>query len=147
MVAPWGGNLFDFRANKLDPFDYAGPELRRSNYRAEPTWRWISWGSALAALLWLVASVLFSWYAANFGSYNKTYGSLGAVIGFMVWIWLSTVVILLGAEIDAIIDARAEAVARECPGVPSGVIRNLLTARAPACPCSQYLEITAERTG
>ena len=51
------------------------------------------------------------------------------------------------ADIDAIIDARAEAVARECPGVPSGVIRNLLTARAPACPCSQYLEITAERTG
>jgi membrane protein len=44
---------------------------------------------------------LFSWYAENFGSYNKTYGSLGAVVGFMVWMWLSTIVILLGAEIDA----------------------------------------------
>jgi membrane protein len=69
--------------------------------RAEPRWRWITWGGALAALLWLAASVLFSWYAANFGNYNKTYGSLGAIIGFMVWMWLSTIVILLGAEIDA----------------------------------------------
>jgi hypothetical protein len=50
----------------------------------------------------------------------------------------------LRADIDAIIDARAEAVARESPGVPLGVIRNLLTARAPACPCAQYLELTAE---
>jgi hypothetical protein len=51
------------------------------------------------------------------------------------------------ADIDAIIDARAEAVARENPGVPSGVIRNLLTARAPACPCAQYLEIASEGAG
>jgi hypothetical protein len=51
------------------------------------------------------------------------------------------------ADIDAIIDARAQAVARESPGVPLGVIRNLLTARAPACPCSQYLEITGEAAG
>jgi hypothetical protein len=53
----------------------------------------------------------------------------------------------LRADIDAIIDARTEAVARECPGVPSGVIRNLLTARAPACPCSQYMEISGEDAG
>ena len=64
-------------------------------------WRWVSWGSALAAIVWIVASILFSWYAANFGSYNKTYGSLGAVIGFMTWIWISTIVVLLGAELDA----------------------------------------------
>jgi membrane protein len=69
--------------------------------RTQARWRWITWGSAIAAILWLLASVLFSWYAGNFGSYNKTYGSLGAVIGFMVWIWISTIVILLGAEIDA----------------------------------------------
>ncbi len=69
--------------------------------RAEPKWRWISWGSALAAVGWLVVSLLFTWYAANFGSYNKTYGSLGAIVGFMVWIWLSNIVILLGAEINA----------------------------------------------
>src|ERR1051325_3221743 len=57
---------------------------------SDARWRWITWGSASAAVLWLIASVLFSWYAANFGSYNKTYGSLGAIIGFMGWIWSST---------------------------------------------------------
>ncbi len=69
--------------------------------RNEPRWRWITWGSVIAALLWIAISLLFSWYAANFGSYNKTYGSLGAVIAFMTWIWLSTIVILVGATIDA----------------------------------------------
>jgi membrane protein len=69
--------------------------------RDQPRWRWISRGSAIAALLWLVASGLFSWYAANFGSFNATYGSLGAVIGFMTWMWISAIVVLLGAELDA----------------------------------------------
>jgi membrane protein len=53
------------------------------------------------AIAWLAMSILFSWYAAHFGSYNRTYGSLGAVIGFMTWIWLSSAVVLLGAELDA----------------------------------------------
>ena len=69
--------------------------------RQKPRWRWITWGSAIAALLWLAASALFSWYAANFGKFNETYGSLGAVIGFMMWLWISAIVILLGGEIDA----------------------------------------------
>ncbi|WP_367116326.1 YihY/virulence factor BrkB family protein [Bradyrhizobium sp.] len=69
--------------------------------RDKPQWRWITWGSAFAAFGWLVASILFSWYAANFGKFNETYGSLGAVIGFMTWIWLSAIVILIGAELDA----------------------------------------------
>lgn len=69
--------------------------------REEPKWRWISWGSALAAALWLGGSALFSWYAANFGSFNATYGSLGAAIGFMTWIWISAIVILIGGELDA----------------------------------------------
>jgi membrane protein len=47
------------------------------------------------------ASALFSWYAANFGNFNETYGSLGAVVGFMTWLWISAIVVLLGAEIDA----------------------------------------------
>jgi len=54
-----------------------------------------------ATVMWVATSVLFSWYVANFGSYNKTYGSLGAIIGFMTWIWISIVVILLGAKLDA----------------------------------------------
>lgn len=69
--------------------------------RTKPQWRWVSWGSAVAGGVWLIASLLLSWYVANFGDYNATYGSLGAVIGFMVWIWLSTMIVLLGGEINA----------------------------------------------
>jgi membrane protein len=69
--------------------------------RDQPRWRWISWGSVSASVVWLAASMLFSWYAANFGTFNKTYGSLGAVIGFMMWIWLSAIVILVGGELNA----------------------------------------------
>ncbi len=69
--------------------------------RDKPKWRWITWGSAFAALAWLLASILFAWYTQKFGSYIETYGSRGAVIGFMTWIWLSTIVILIGAELDA----------------------------------------------
>ena len=74
--------------------------------REAPRWRWITWGSAIAALLWLAVSGLFSWYASNFGQFNETYGSLGAVIGFMTWLWISAIVILLGAEIDAEMEHR-----------------------------------------
>ena len=69
--------------------------------RPHPQWRWVSWGSAIAGGLWIVGSLLLSWYVANFGTYNATYGALGAVIGFMVWMWLSTIVVLLGGEINA----------------------------------------------
>jgi membrane protein len=69
--------------------------------RRDAKWRWITWGSASAALAWVGASMLFSWYAENFGSYNATYGALGAVIGFMTWLWISNIVILAGAELDA----------------------------------------------
>jgi len=72
--------------------------------RDEPQWRWISWGSAVAALLWLGVSALFSYYAANFGTFDQTYGSLGAVIGFMLWIWLSVIVVLLGGKLNAEIE-------------------------------------------
>jgi membrane protein len=69
--------------------------------RTQPQWRWVTWGSAIAGAIWIVGSLLLSWYVANFGTYNATYGSLGAVIGFMVWMWLSIIVVLLGAEINA----------------------------------------------
>ncbi len=77
------------------------PLYRYGPSRTSAQWRWISWGSAIGALGWLVVSLLFTWYAANFGTFNKTYGTLGAVMGFMMWIWLSTLMILIGAEIDA----------------------------------------------
>jgi membrane protein len=74
--------------------------------RAHARWRWITPGSAVAAVGWLVMSVLFSWYVANFGHYDRTYGSLGAVIGFMTWIWLSLCVVLFGAELNAALATR-----------------------------------------
>ncbi|MET4476513.1 YihY/virulence factor BrkB family protein [Bradyrhizobium sp. F1.13.3] len=69
--------------------------------RETARWRWVTWGSAIAALLWIGVSGAFSWYAANFGKFNETYGSLGAIIGFMTWLWISAIVVLVGAEIDA----------------------------------------------
>ncbi|MCJ2130040.1 YihY/virulence factor BrkB family protein [Methylobacterium sp. E-045] len=69
--------------------------------RERPRWRWVGTGGAVAGLLWLAASILFSWYVGSFGNYNETYGSLGAAIGFMTWIWISTTIVLLGAEINA----------------------------------------------
>jgi membrane protein len=69
--------------------------------RRTAKWRWVSWGSVVAALLWVAVSMLFSLYVASFDSYNRVYGSLGAGVGFVTWIWLSAVVVLLGAELNA----------------------------------------------
>jgi membrane protein len=69
--------------------------------RREARWRWVTWGSILAAVLWMAASMLFSWYVATFDRYNQIYGSLGAGIGFMVWLWMSAVIALLGAQLNA----------------------------------------------
>jgi membrane protein len=93
---------------------------RHGPSRREARWRWITWGSAFATIGWIAVSVLFSWYAANFGSYNKTYGSLGAVIGFMTWVWLSTIVILIGAELDAEMERQTFCDTTEGPPKPIG---------------------------
>jgi len=66
-----------------------------------PGFRWISPGGVLAVTGWLIASGAFALYVANFGSYNKTYGALGGVVVFLVWLWISNIVILLGAEFNA----------------------------------------------
>lgn len=62
---------------------------------------WITWGSMLATALWLVGSLAFSWYVSNFADYNATYGSLGAIVGLMMWFYVSAYAILLGAELNA----------------------------------------------
>jgi membrane protein len=67
-------------------------------------WRWISPGSVLASTAWIAVSIVLSWYLANFADYNETYGSIGAVIGLMMWFWLSAFVILVGAELNAVLD-------------------------------------------
>jgi membrane protein len=64
-------------------------------------WRWVTWGSIVGAILWIAVSMLFSWYVANFDSYNHRYGSLGAGVGFMVWLWISAVIVLLGGSLNA----------------------------------------------
>lgn len=69
--------------------------------RRDARWRWVTWGSIVGALLWMAASMLFSWYVATFDSYNKTYGSIGAAVGFMIWLWISAVIVLLGGEVNA----------------------------------------------
>lgn len=69
--------------------------------RDKAQWRWLSVGSLFGTIAWLAGSLLFSWYMQNFADYNATYGSLGAVIGLMMWMWLSTIAILVGAEINA----------------------------------------------
>lgn len=69
--------------------------------RERPKWRWVTWGAALASFVWIAASIGFSWYLQNFADYNATYGTLGAVIGFMVWTWISVVILFVGAEVNA----------------------------------------------
>jgi len=74
---------------------YAAPNVK------QPGIRWVSPGSVFAVLAWLVVSALFALYVASFASYNKTYGALGGVVAFLVWLWITNVVILLGAELNA----------------------------------------------
>ena len=74
---------------------WAGPNVK------QPGFPWITPGGLLAVILWIVASLLFAVYVANFGSYNKTYGSLGGVIVFLIWLWITNLIILLGAEFNA----------------------------------------------
>jgi len=74
---------------------YYGPNVKH------PRWRFLTFGSVLAIVLWLVASAAFAFYVANFASYNKTYGALGGVIVFLIWLWISNLAILLGAELNS----------------------------------------------
>jgi membrane protein len=89
---------------------YASPNVRH------PGFRWISPGSILAVLLWMVASAAFALYVASFASYNKTYGALGGIVVFLVWLWITNTVILLGAELNAEIERGRQIQA----GAPAG---------------------------
>ena len=74
--------------------------------RTNPNWTWISWGSGIAAVLWMAGSLIFSLYVSHFGSYQATYGALAAVVVLLLWFWVSALVLLLGAEIDDEISLR-----------------------------------------
>lgn len=69
--------------------------------RDDAEWRWTSPGAGLAVVVWLAVSIGFQFYAGNFGSYNETYGSLGAVVILLLWLWISAIAVLLGAEVNA----------------------------------------------
>ena len=77
---------------------YAAPNVRH------PKFQWLSPGSLVAIALWIVASAAFALYVANFGSYDKTYGSIAGVIVFLVWLWITNIAVLLGAEFNAEIE-------------------------------------------
>jgi membrane protein len=69
--------------------------------RTRAKWRWITWGGLLSTLVWVAASAAFSYYLRNFADYNATYGSLGAVIGFLLWTWISCMILIVGAALNA----------------------------------------------
>jgi membrane protein len=82
--------------------------------------RWVSPGSILAVVVWIVASAAFAFYVANFGSYNKTYGALGGVICFLVWMWITNVAVVLGAELNAETE-RAREIEAGVPGAEEDI--------------------------
>lgn len=88
--------------------------------RARAKWRWITWGGFLATIGWFATSMGFSYYLENFGNYNAVYGSLGAVVGFMIWAWLSATIILVGAEINAEIEHQTRRDSTTGPEKPMG---------------------------
>src|SRR3954452_6941460 len=89
---------------------WAGPNVK------QPGFPWVTPGGILAVLLWIVVSALFAFYVANFASYNKTYGSLGGVIVFLVWLWITNIVILLGAEFNAEMERSRQIAGGHPPG-------------------------------
>ena len=92
--------LFALMTGTLTLFYRFGPSRENA-----PHW-WFSPGAVISALLWLAGSAALSFYLSNFADYNATYGSLGAAIGLMMWMWLSTIAVLLGAQLDAVIERK-----------------------------------------
>jgi membrane protein len=72
--------------------------------RRQARWEWLGVGTLAASLLWIAGSSLLSWYLSNFGNYDATYGSLGAAIGLMMWMWVSAIIVLCGAELNSEIE-------------------------------------------
>jgi membrane protein len=88
--------------------------------RDEPKWRWVSWGSAIATVLWIVASIAFSFYASRFGSYNKTYGSMAAVVVMMLWLFITALCVLVGAAVNAELEHQTARDSTRGPDQPMG---------------------------
>ncbi|MDQ6731949.1 MAG: YihY/virulence factor BrkB family protein [Actinomycetota bacterium] len=93
---------------------YIAPNVR------PPSWLWLTPGAVLAVIVWALTSAAFGLYIANFGSYNKTYGTLGAVVTFLIWVWLTNVAALLGIELDSEIE-RERQLSIDQPGAPTHI--------------------------
>ena len=91
-----------------------GPSRNRAR------WSWVLFGAVLTALVWLAVSIGFSYYLQNFANYNATYGSLGAVIGFMMWVWISSTIFIIGAEINAEMEHQTALDTTDLPEKPLG---------------------------
>jgi membrane protein len=76
--------------------------------RDQPRWRWVSWGAVIGTAVWIVASLLFSVYTSNFGNYSKTYGSMAVVVVTMLWLWITSLCVLIGAEVNAELERQTE---------------------------------------
>lgn len=107
---------------------YATPNVK------QPRFRWVSLGAALAILTWIVLSAAFGFYVANFSSYDKTYGALGGVIAFLLWLWITNLALLFGAELDAELERGRELqsgiAAEETLQLPPRDTRKIRKARA-----------------
>ena len=101
---------------------YVAPNVK------QPSFRWVTPGGVLAVLAWMIASAGFAFYVANFGSYNKTYGSLAGVVVFLMWLWISNLALLFGAEFDAELERSRELAA----GLPAEESLQLPERRAPS---------------
>jgi len=106
--------------------------------RRAARWQWLSVGTLAASLLWIAGSSLLSWYLSNFGNYNATYGSLGAAIGLMMWMWMSAIIVLFGAELNSEIEhqtARDTTIGHPKPlGARGAVMADTLGPAVPAVP-------------
>lgn len=91
--------------------------------RQEPRWRWVSWGAVAATALWIAGSALFSLYVTRFGSYNETYGSVGAVVILLMWFLLSSYAVLIGAELNAEMERQTRKDTTAGPEKPLGARR------------------------
>jgi membrane protein len=92
-----------------------GPSRQR-----QAKWRWVILGGALAALVWMIVSMAFSWYVNNFAHLGVTYGSLGAIIAYMLWVWFSAMVVLIGAELNSEIEHQTAVDTTSGPAMPIG---------------------------
>ena len=115
-----GGKLLSYLALVLAGASGAATLYRYGPDRTKAKWVWITPGSILAAILWLLLTIGFGLYVADFGNYNATYGSLGAVIVFLTWLYLSAYVLLLGAEINAELERQTKCDTTVGPPMPMG---------------------------